>query len=178
MDVLGRNPESRVLPTVPPSPVLRREAQLVDKPPPGKVRFKVCQMLTTEGFILMPAPSTAVRTARRSTARKATRRSVCILGATGSIGTNAINVCTHLKDQFEIHSLTACTSWKKLSEQSLEVRPKMVALNDKSSIAKPSENLRALRDQLLGTGIEMVVGPHAMEEIVVRDDVDIVVAAV
>ena len=103
---------------------------------------------------------------------------VAILGATGSIGTNAIDVCRHLGERFEIHSLTAVTSWKKLAEQALEVRPKMVALNDRSTEEAPSENLRALKDALLGTGIEMVTGPHAMEEIVTRDEVDAVVAAV
>jgi 1-deoxy-D-xylulose-5-phosphate reductoisomerase len=108
----------------------------------------------------------------------APKKRVAILGATGSIGTNAIDVCRHLSGQFEIHSLTAVTSWKKLAEAALEARPKMVALNDKSTADQPSENLRALRDDLLGTGIELVTGPHAMEEIVTRPEVDTVVAAV
>jgi 1-deoxy-D-xylulose-5-phosphate reductoisomerase len=106
------------------------------------------------------------------------RRRVAILGATGSIGTNAIDVCTHLKDQFEIHSLTAVTSWKKLAEAALDVRPRFVALNDKSPADHPSENLKALHDHILGTGIELVTGPHAMEEIATRPEVDTVVAAV
>jgi 1-deoxy-D-xylulose-5-phosphate reductoisomerase len=106
------------------------------------------------------------------------RTRVAILGATGSIGTSAINVCTHLVDQFEIHSLTAVTSWKKLAEAALEVKPKYVALNDKSTADHPSDNLKALHDHLLGTGIELVTGPHAMEEIVTKPEVDTVVAAV
>jgi len=110
--------------------------------------------------------------------KKSRKTRVAILGATGSIGCNAIDVCRHLHEQFEIHSLTAVTSWKKLAEQALEIRPKMVALNDKSTDDHPSENLRALRDQLLGTGIKLITGPHAMEEIVTRDEVDAVVAAV
>ncbi len=105
-------------------------------------------------------------------------RQVAILGATGSIGTNALDVCRHLGPRYEVHSLTAVTSWKKLAEQALECRPRMVALNDKSTAAKPSENLAALKDHLLGTGIEIVTGPHAMEEIVTRPEVDTVVAAV
>ncbi|MCL2649075.1 MAG: 1-deoxy-D-xylulose-5-phosphate reductoisomerase, partial [Phycisphaerales bacterium] len=106
------------------------------------------------------------------------KRRVAILGATGSIGTSAIHVCRHLADQFEIHSLTAVTSWKKLAELALEVRPQFVALNDKSTHEHPSDNLAALRDAVLGTPIKLVTGPRAMEEIVTRDDVDIVVAAV
>src|SRR6476646_7254047 len=117
-----------------------------------------------------PAVHDAVhRSAKESHAH---RTRVAILGATGSIGTNAIDVCTHMKDQFEIHSLTAVTSWKKLAEAALDVRPKYVALNDKSTADHPSENLKALRDHILGTGIEMVTGPHAMEEIVTRPEVD------
>jgi 1-deoxy-D-xylulose-5-phosphate reductoisomerase len=123
-----------------------------------------------------PHPSAAVRT--QPSKSKSRRTRVAILGATGSIGTNAIDVCCHLSDRFEINSLTAVTSWKKLAEQALEVRPKKVALNDKSTHDHPSENLRALKDAILGTGIELVTGPHAMEEIARSDDVDTVVAAV
>jgi 1-deoxy-D-xylulose-5-phosphate reductoisomerase len=109
---------------------------------------------------------------------RAGRRRVAILGATGSIGCSAIEVCRHLGQRFEIRALTAVTSWKKLAEQALEVRPAVVALNDRSTEEKPSENLAALKDALLGTGIKRVTGPHAMEEIARREDVDIVLAAV
>jgi 1-deoxy-D-xylulose-5-phosphate reductoisomerase len=122
--------------------------------------------------------STAVRSDRVGTTNKPGRRRVAILGATGSIGTNAIDVCRNLPEEFEIHSLTAVTSWKKLAEQALEVRPRYVALNDKSTRETPSENLAALHDALLGTGIEVVTGPHAMEQIAAREEVDAVVAAV
>jgi 1-deoxy-D-xylulose-5-phosphate reductoisomerase len=106
------------------------------------------------------------------------KKRVAILGATGSIGCNAIDVCRHLSDRFEIKALTAVTSWKKLAEQALEARPAMVALNDRSTEADPSENLAALRDAVLGTGIQLMTGGTAMEEIARREDVDIVVAAV
>jgi 1-deoxy-D-xylulose-5-phosphate reductoisomerase len=119
----------------------------------------------------------AARTKENSSPTRSKKR-VAILGATGSIGCNAIDVCRHLHEDFEIHSLTAVTSWKKLSEQALETRPKMVALNDKSTSDDPSDNLKALRDQLLGTGIQLITGPTAMEEIVSLEEVDSVVAAV
>src|ERR1044071_3566867 len=106
------------------------------------------------------------------------KRRVAILGATGSIGVSSIDVCRHLNDRFEIIALTAVTSWKKLAEQALEARPKLVALNDKSSLHDPSDNLAALRDAILGAGIKLITGPSAMQDIVTRDDVDIVVAAV
>lgn len=121
------------------------------------------------------APQTSAKPSRKLPSHRAR---VAILGATGSIGTNAIDVCRHLSERFEIHSLTAVTSWKKLAEHALENRPKMVALNDLSTAEHPSENLRALTDALLGTGIQVITGPHAMEEIVTRPEVDTVVAAV
>src|SRR4051812_38718943 len=124
----------------------------------------------------MPLPPSSA--AARTPHSKSRPTGVAILGATGSIGTNAIDVCRHLADRCEIHSLTAVTSWKKLAEQALEIRPKKVALNDKSTHDHPSENLRALKDALLGTGIDVITGPHAMEEIARSDDVDTVVAAV
>jgi 1-deoxy-D-xylulose-5-phosphate reductoisomerase len=122
--------------------------------------------------------STAVRSDRADSSQGSRRRKIAILGATGSIGTNAIDVCRNLPAEFEIHSLTAVTSWKKLAEQALDVRPRFVALNDKSTRETPSENLAALHDALLGTGIDLVTGPHAMEEIAAREEVDAVVAAV
>ncbi len=106
------------------------------------------------------------------------RKRVAILGATGSIGCSAIEVCRHLSHRFEIKALTAVTSWKKLAEQALETQPAIVALNDRTTEEKPSDNLAALRDAILGTPIKLVAGPHAMEEIARRKDVDIVVAAV
>ncbi len=111
-------------------------------------------------------------------ASRSRRKRVAILGATGSVGSNAIDVCRNLPEEFEIHSLTAVTSWKKLAEQAMEARPRFVALNDHSTRESPSDNLAALRDAILGTGIELVTGPHAMEEIASREDVDAVVAAV
>ena len=130
----------------------------------------------------MPSGSaTPARQSKPASAKPATRprrNRVAILGATGSIGTNAIDVCRHMADRFEVHSLTAVTSWKKLAEQALETHPKMVALNDKSTARAPSDNLRALTDALLGTGIDIITGPRAMEDIVTRPEVDTVVAAV
>jgi len=126
----------------------------------------------------MRAGDLAPQTSVKPSTSAAHRTRVAILGATGSIGTNAIDVCRHLSERFEIHSLTAVTSWKKLAEHALETRPKMVALNDHSPADRPSENLRALTDALLGTGIQVITGPHAMEEIATRPEVDTVVAAV
>src|ERR1043166_7547876 len=107
------------------------------------------------GSVLRPRSQGAVH-GEATAGEKTRRKRVAILGATGSIGTHAIDVCAHLADQFEIHSLTAVTSWKKLAEAALEVKPRFVALNDKSTADDPSDNLRALRDAILGTGIEML----------------------
>src|SRR5450759_2327954 len=131
----------------------------------------------------MEAPSPEQRRApgsesRSSAAPTPRRRRVVILGATGSIGSNAIDVCTHLSDEFEIEALTACTSWKKLAEQARAVRPGYVGLNDASTEGKPTANLKALRAALEGTDVEVVCGEQAMADLVTRPDVDIVVAAV
>src|SRR3954468_15478014 len=95
---------------------------------------------------------------KAATGRVGGKKRVAILGATGSIGCSAIEVCKHLSDRFEIKALTAVTSWKKLAEQALEARPAIVALNDRSTEADPSENLAALRDAMLGSGIKLVTG--------------------
>ena len=77
-------------------------------------------------------PAHVHRSAIQSTHPRRTR--VAILGATGSIGTNAIDVCTHMVDQFEIHSLTAVTSWKKLAEAALDIERGNVAEWDAEEI--------------------------------------------
>jgi 1-deoxy-D-xylulose-5-phosphate reductoisomerase len=100
------------------------------------------------------------------------RKRIAILGSTGSIGCNAIEVVQHLGEGYSITALGAGSNWKKLAEQALAVRPKVVAL------AEESTNLKELKNALAGTGIDVQCGPAAMVAIAQRDDVDVIVASV
>lgn len=98
-------------------------------------------------------------------------KGVAILGSTGSIGCNTLEVVKHLGAGYQIRALAAGSSWKKLAEQALATRPQVVALHD-------DKHLSELRNALAGTSINVVSGPDAMVEIACRPDVQVLVAAV
>jgi 1-deoxy-D-xylulose-5-phosphate reductoisomerase len=96
---------------------------------------------------------------------------VAILGSTGSIGCNALEVIEHLGPPYRAMGLSAHRQRDKLLEQVRRHRPTAVALTDGSS---DDAVVTAAR----GLGAQVYVGPHGMVELVQRDDVDIVLAAV
>ena len=95
-------------------------------------------------------------------------RSLAIVGATGSIGTQALDVVRCEPDTYEVVALGAASSVELLAKQAAEFRPQVVALADKS---KASELAALLPD-----GIELVAGDGALEAISV--DADVVVNGV
>ena len=93
------------------------------------------------------------------------RRRVALLGSTGSIGRQAIDVLESHPDAFEVVALATGSNAGLLAEQVARLRPRAVALADDV----------ALRGLDLPAGTERVGGPHALEALVSRDDVDLVV---
>ena len=84
-------------------------------------------------------------------------RSLAILGATGSIGTQALDVVRAEPDQFEVVALGASSSIALLAEQATEFRPKVVALADESRAAE--------LEALVPVGTEIVAGPTALADV-------------
>ena len=101
-------------------------------------------------------------------------RRMALLGSTGSIGVGTLEVVRHLDGEFEITALTASQNWRKLAQQALEYRPRMVVLSQPAG----KHDAAALEHALRGRRIEVRTGPAAMEEAAARDDVDIVAVAV
>jgi 1-deoxy-D-xylulose-5-phosphate reductoisomerase len=99
------------------------------------------------------------------------RKNVAILGSTGSIGCNALEVIEHLGEPYRAVALSAHTQTDKLLEQVRRHRPAAVALTQE----RPDQEL--VRELRRG-GAEVYTGPEGMERLVARDDVDIVLAAV
>ena len=96
---------------------------------------------------------------------------IAILGSTGSIGTNTLDVIENLGPGYRAVALSAHSQADKLLEQVRQYRPAAVALTCEA----PDESLlKSLRS----TGAEVYAGPASMEKLVSRDDVDTVVAAV
>ena len=96
---------------------------------------------------------------------------IAILGSTGSIGCNALEVIEHLGAPYRATVLSGHTNAKKLVEQTHRHRPAAVAVTDPVTAADIGPTLRRL-------GAEVVTGPGALAEVCGRDDVDAVLSAV
>ena len=78
-------------------------------------------------------------------------RSVTILGSTGSIGCNTIDLIERYPGQFVVEALSAHNNVALLAEQAKRLRPKLAVVADESRYL-------ALKDALAGTGIESAAG--------------------
>ncbi len=99
------------------------------------------------------------------------RRGLAILGSTGSIGRQTLEIVRLFPESFSVRSLTARNSVEMLAEQAREFRPECVVITDESRYAD-------LADALGGTGVEILVGADQMAHAATLDSVDVVVAAV
>lgn len=98
------------------------------------------------------------------------KKRVAILGSTGSIGTQTADVIRMHRDIMEATVLVAHRSVDKLAEQARELRPQTVVIGDAT--------LRnSLAHKLDGLGVEVLGGPDAVEDVMRRDNADVVVAA-
>jgi 1-deoxy-D-xylulose-5-phosphate reductoisomerase len=101
------------------------------------------------------------------------RQRICILGATGSIGTNTLDVVSRHPDRFEVFALAAGNRVDDMWAQCLTWRPRMVVMH--SDVAASA--LRA-RVKEAGLPTEVLSGPAAMCEVASHPDVDIVMGAI
>ena len=96
------------------------------------------------------------------------KKSLLILGSTGSIGTQTLDIVRSNPDKFEVLGLTANSSVTELSEQIREFSPKWAVIAD-------ADKYSQLKDASSGTKTELFSGADAIEELVSRPEVDIVV---
>ena len=93
-------------------------------------------------------------------------KNISILGSTGSIGINALNVVDHLSDEFNVMYLTAYKNAEKLIEQALIFRPKAVAIVDEDSA-------KIVEERLKDEDIDVLAGREGLLEISEKTDVDL-----
>ena len=74
-------------------------------------------------------------------------KTIAILGSTGSIGTQALDICRRHPDRYRVTALTARGSKQKLFEQVREFRPEMAGLTDGFDPAEIPSDLRFCRFQ-------------------------------
>lgn len=96
---------------------------------------------------------------------------IAILGSTGSIGGNALEVIEHLGLPYRAIALSAHRQTDKLLRQVRHHRPAAVALTDDSAPPSILAELRQL-------GVQVYLGVAGLAEMVRRQDVDIVLAAI
>ena len=101
------------------------------------------------------------------------RQRVCILGATGSIGTNTLDVIARHPARFEVFALTAHSRVDALFAQCVQWSPRYAALPD---AAQANEFQRRLRAQ--GVRTEVLAGAQALCELAAHPEVDAVMAAI
>lgn len=95
---------------------------------------------------------------------------IAILGSTGSIGTQALDVVMQHSDAFSVSVLTAQSNADLLVEQALQFKPSHVVIGDEQKYA-------FVKEALSGTSIQVLAGADALQEVVCFDNVDIVLTA-
>ncbi|MBQ4395821.1 MAG: 1-deoxy-D-xylulose-5-phosphate reductoisomerase [Paludibacteraceae bacterium] len=98
------------------------------------------------------------------------KKQLAILGSTGSIGTQTLDVVRVHPDRYSVYALCAHRSIDKLVEQALEFKPEVVCIADESLY----ETLKA---RLSSLDIKIWAGSDAIAEMVTMPSIDIVVAA-
>lgn len=98
------------------------------------------------------------------------KKRIAILGSTGSIGTQALQVIEEHSDLYEAYVITANNSVDKLIEQARKYKPEAVVIANEQNYGKVSEALADLP-------IKVYAGADALCEVVQDDNVDIVLAS-
>lgn len=100
-----------------------------------------------------------------------TQKKVAIIGSTGSIGRQALEVIEHHKEKLCVEVLTANKQADLLIEQALKFDPNAVVIADKSQYQK-------VKEALSSTDIKVFAGQEALEDIVQMETIDIVLTAI
>jgi 1-deoxy-D-xylulose-5-phosphate reductoisomerase len=93
------------------------------------------------------------------------RLRVALLGSTGSIGRQTVDVLAAHPEAFDVVALAAGSDGEQLAQQAARLRPAAVALGDGSALATLD----------LPSDVERIGGAEALETLATRDDVDLVV---
>ncbi len=98
------------------------------------------------------------------------RERLTILGSTGSIGVQTLDIVRDNRELFEVRTLTAMSRWEQLAEQAIEFEVDSVVIADES-------HYRALSDRLAHYPIKVYAGDDAVAQIAANSEVDTVVNA-
>ena len=97
-------------------------------------------------------------------------KQIAILGSTGSIGTQALQVIAEHPDRFEARILTANNRWELLVEQARQFKPAAVVIANEA-------HYEAVRDALADLPIAVYAGAEALCQVVESSEIDMVLTA-
>ncbi len=103
-------------------------------------------------------------------------KQVTVLGSTGSIGVNTLNVLRTMSDRFAVHALAAGTNFELLASQIREFRPQAVVV---ASDSVRQALIRFLEDAPLPFSVpDLLTGPEALVSVATAPEVDFVMSAI
>ena len=97
-------------------------------------------------------------------------RGIAVLGSTGSIGTQALDVIREQGDALHVEVLSAHNNADLLVKQALEFKPNVVVIGNEDKWAQ-------VNDALFDLGIKVYSGAEALEQVVETDGIDMVLTA-
>jgi 1-deoxy-D-xylulose-5-phosphate reductoisomerase len=98
------------------------------------------------------------------------KKQIAILGSTGSIGTQALQVIEEHSELYEVYALTAHRKWELLAQQARKFMPEAVVIADESCYS-------ALKEALADLPIKVYAGEDALCQIVESEPIQIVLTA-
>ena len=100
-----------------------------------------------------------------------TKKRIAVVGSTGSIGTQALEVIKENPDLFEVEVLVAHSNAKLLIEQALAFNPNAVVIADEKKYLQ-------VKEALIPHDIKVFAGEKAVEQIVEMETIDLVLASI
>lgn len=98
-------------------------------------------------------------------------KSIVILGSTGSIGTNTLDIVERFPDEFRVVGLTAGSNDELLEHQIRQFKPRTVALSNESAAAR-------LRAKCTGLPVQVLSGQAGLVDVASLPDAELVVSAI
>lgn len=99
-----------------------------------------------------------------------TKKYVALLGSTGSIGTQALDVIEANQDLFEVEVLTANSNSELLVQQALKYKPNAVVIANENKYDE-------VKDALGSSDIKVYAGVESLSQVVEMDTIDVVLTA-
>ncbi len=99
------------------------------------------------------------------------KKRIAILGSTGSIGVQALNVIRNHSELFEVEVLTAHSNYERLIQQAIEFRPNTVVITNKNHYSK-------VQEALSNYDIKVFAGDKSMTDVMEMSTIDMVLTAV